>query len=636
MDSQRILADFFKKTWPYYVVSISLHLLASVVQVNFPRVLGRFTDELKADALTMDGVVRYGWILLAIGAGYALIGGLAQYLVMWTGRFFEYMNRRKLYVHFTTLSERFYSSHGVGKLLSYFMNDVTAVRESISMGVNQTAGASMLLLSTVAMLALTDAPIGLILACIFPLLLIPVVVAWFGPLIKRRSMLVQEALGAMTESAEEQFGGIRVTKKFAMEQVMAARFGETVERIRERQLRLVRVSSFFQSLIPFLGAVSLVIALGAGGYLTIRGDITLGSFVALTLYVRMLTGPLQQIGNVINVVQRARASLERLNDLLSKRADILEIEAAAEVAMEAATIEVRDLTYTYEGDEDALDSGQHRSREGDKASPGNGDPRERGDRDARLEQRRPREGERGDAEASRRRPALQGIDLRVPAGTTLGIIGRTGSGKTTLMKLLLRTYDPPPQTVFIGGEDVRRLSLRNLREGIAYVPQDGFLFSSTIRENIAFYKRDSALSEVERAARLARVYDNIVAFPDRFETRLGERGVTLSGGQRQRTSLARGLIKDAPILILDDSVSAVDTVTETAIMETIRELRQGKTTILIAHRISAIRHADQIIVMDEGVIVQRGDHASLLAEDGLYRTLHELQEEGTLQHGTGN
>ena len=594
MDSQRILADFFKKTWPYYVLSISLHLVASVVQVNFPRVLGNFTDELKDGLLTVDGILRYSWILLAIGAGYALIGGFAQYLVMWTGRFFEFMNRRKLYLHFTTLSERFYSRNGVGKLLSYFMNDVTAVRESISMGVNQTAGASMLLISTVVMLLLTDVPFYLVAASIFPLLLIPVVVAWFGPMIKKRSMQVQEALGTMTESAEEQFGGIRVTKKFAVEDVMNARFGETVDRIRDRQLRLVRVSSFFQSLIPFLGAASLIIALSVGGYLTIRGDITLGSFVALTLYVRMLMNPLQQIGNVINVIQRARASLERLNDLLAKQADIREMEAAAELELEEAAIELRDLSYAYE------------------------------------------EEARGEGKPAKGRLALQDINLRVPAGSTLGIIGRTGSGKTTLMKLLLRTYDPPPDTVFIGGEDIRRLSLKSLREGIAYVPQDGFLFSSTIRENIAFYKRDAELAEVEAAAQLARVYDNIVAFPDKFETRLGERGVTLSGGQRQRTSLARGLIKNAPILIVDDSVSAVDAVTETAIMETIRDIREDKTTIIIAHRISAIQHADHIIVMDGGAIVQRGVHETLLAEDGLYRTLHDLQEEGTLQHGTGN
>jgi len=633
LDSQRILADFFRKTWLYYVLSISLHLIASIVHVNFPRVLGNFTDELKEGVLTLDSVIQYSWILLAIGSGYAIIGGFAQYLVMYTGRFFEFMNRRKLCIHFAGLSERFYSRNGVGKLLSYFMNDVTAVRESISMGVNQTAGASMLLISTVVMLLLTDVPLYLVAASIFPLLLIPVVVAWFGPMIKKRSMGVQEALGAMTESAEEQFGGIRVTKKFAVEEVMGARFGATVDRIRSRQLSLVRVSSFFQSLVPFLGATSLIIALAFGGYLTINGTITLGGFVALTLYIRMLMNPLQQIGNVINVVQRARASLERLNNLLSQRPDITEDDEALELdSSSGAGIEVRGLTFAY-GESETVIEGE-RKRKADSV-PGAGDKKGRSASVAESK-REPGPGGNDSSGGEAQREVLRDINLGVAPGTTLGIIGRTGSGKTTLMKLLLRTYDPPPGTIWIGGEDVRRLSLKSLREGIAYVPQDGFLFSSTIRENIAFYKRDSELPEVERAAKLARVYDNIIEFPDKFETRLGERGVTLSGGQRQRTSLARGIIKDAPILVLDDSVSAVDAVTETEIMETIREIRRGKTTIVIAHRISALKHADAIVVMDGGAIVERGTHEELLAKNGLYRTLHDIQEEGTMRNGTGH
>ncbi|MCT1399689.1 MULTISPECIES: ABC transporter ATP-binding protein [unclassified Paenibacillus] len=591
MDSHRILGDFFRKTWPFYVLSVCCHLVANIIHVNFPRVLGNFTDELKDGLLSVDGIVQYSWTLLGIGVGFAVIGGIGQFLVMYTGRYFEFMNRRRLFVHFTGLSERFYSKNGVGKLLSYFMNDVTTVREAISMGINQTANSSILLVSTIVMLLITNVPLYLVAASIAPLLLIPVIVVWLGPIIRRRSLQVQEALGVMTESAEEQFGGIRVTKKFAVEDTMKRRFGTTVDRIRDKQLRLVRVSSLFQSIIPFLGATSLIIALLFGGYLTILGRITVGNFVALTLYIRMLMNPLQQIGNVINVVQRARASLDRLNDLLGKQADIKELPGAKELNQENPGIEVRDLSFSYE-DADGQEEGA--------------------------------------------RQVLRGIQLDVPPGSTLGIIGRTGSGKTTLMKLLLRTFDPPPGKVLIGGVDIRKLTLKSLREGIAYVPQDGFLFSSTIRENIAFYKRDTEPAVVEEAARKARVYDNIVEFPDKFETRLGERGITLSGGQRQRTSLARGIIKDAPILILDDSVSAVDAVTETEIMETIRDIRAGKTTIIIAHRISALKHADEIIVLDQGEMVQRGTHEELLSKDGLYRTLHDIQEEGMKHHGTGH
>lgn len=583
LDSQRILSQFFKRTWIFYMFSIMLHGIANIIHVQFPHVLGKFTDELQLGQLSWDAVYRYGWLLFLIGAGFAVLGGIGQYLVMYTGRLFEYLNRKRLYIHFLELSEKFYSNNGVGKLLSYFMNDITAVRESISMGVNQTANSSMLLISTIVMLLLSDVPFYLVVASITPLLLIPVIVVWVGPIIKKRSLKVQEALSAMTASAEEQFAGIRVTKKFAVESVMNNRFGETVDAIKENQLRLVRVSSLFQAIIPFLGSVSLIVAIVFGGYLTIEGRITLGSFVALTLYVRMLMNPLQQIGNVINTVQRARASLERLNDLLSQKPEIVESSQAIDLPSEKINIYIQDLSFSYEKDWN---------------------------------------GEEG-------RRALSHISFTIPEGTTVGVIGRTGSGKTTLMKLLLRLYDPPADTILYDHHDVRQLTLESLRTSIAYVPQDGFLFSSTIRENIAFFKRDIDEEKVLWAAQEARIYDNVIELPDQFDTKLGERGVTLSGGQRQRTSLARGIIKEAPILILDDSVSAVDAVTESEILNNIKQIRQGKTTIIIANRVSALKQADDIIVLDGGEIVQQGRHEQLLEEEGLYRKLFELQEEGT-------
>ncbi|WP_438350590.1 ABC transporter ATP-binding protein [Paenibacillus sp. FA6] len=580
MKSQRILSDFFRKTWYVYLLSIFFHLCSNVINVNYPKVLGEFTDKLSIGGLTIELIEKYSLQLLYIGVGHVLFNGLAMYLVMYVGRKFEFMARGRLFKHFTQLSENFYSSNGVGKLLSYFMNDVTSVREAIAMGVNASANAIILLISAVTMMLLSGIPYYLILASIIPLLIIPWIVTSLGPIIRQRSYKVQEALGTMTETAEEQFGGIRVTKKFAVEDIMNHRFGETVDQIRHHQLRLVRVSSFFQAIIPSLGAFSLIIALAFGGYLTIKNEITFGNFIALTLYIRMLMNPLQQIGNVINTIQRSRASVERLNDLLSKKSDIEEIENARSIDMNSAGISIRNLSFSY-------------------------------------------------GESSNK--VLVDIQLDIHPGTTLGIVGRTGSGKTTLMKLLLRTYDPPPGTIFYGDTDIREMTLESLRGQIGYVPQDGFLFSTTIRENISFYKRDAEFKAVVTAAQQAQIYDNIIDLPYQFETRLGERGLTLSGGQRQRTSLARGLIKEAPIMILDDSVSAVDAVTETDIIESIQKERIGKTTIIIAHRLSAIKHADEIIVLDEGVIVQRGTHQELLAQNGLYATLHSIQEEGS-QH----
>ncbi|MFD0675502.1 MULTISPECIES: ABC transporter ATP-binding protein [unclassified Paenibacillus] len=578
MKAQTLLKDYMKAHWLMYITAISFMASANIIQSYYPKVLGNFTDHLQAAGITQAIIKEYSLILLAIGLAYGILFGVGQYTVMRLGRRFEFHTRRKLFNHFTTLSESYYSKNGVGRLLSFVMNDVTAVREAMSMGLNQTVNSVILLISVIIMMVISNIPLYLIAVCVLPLLIIPFAVIYFGPSIRKRSTKVQESLAKMTESAEEQFGGVRVTKKFAVEPIMRSRFGKTVDQILENQLRLVRITSIFQALLPFLGALSLIISIVFGGYLTIHNEITLGNFVSLTLYLRMMVNPLQQIGNVINAMQRARASLDRLNNLLSVQPDIVESPTAKALNLQNTDVHMKGLTFAY---------------------------------------------------PNSTQDALHNINLTIQHGKTLGIIGKTGSGKTTLVKLLLRIYDPPQGTLQFGNEDIHNATLESLRNQIAYVPQDGFLFSTTIRDNIAFYKRDSSLEAVELAAKQSQIYDNILEFPDQFETKLGERGFTLSGGQRQRSSLARGFIKNAPILIMDDSVSAVDAVTETKIIENLRLSRKNKTTIIIAHRISAIKHADMIVVLDEGKIVQQGTHQQLLAEDGIYASLYAIQEEGT-------
>jgi ABC-type multidrug transport system, ATPase and permease components len=579
-----LLIAFFQAKWYIYASGVIFILAANLFQAYFPRVLGQFTDELQRGVLTASAIGHYSLLLVGIGIIYALLGGIGQFHIMYVGRIFEYFARKRLFHHFTVLGERFYAKRGVGNLLSYVMNDITSVRESISMGINQTTNTTLLMITAVTAMLASDIPFYLIGVCVLPVLLIPYIVVRFGPVIRERSLAVQDALGTMTESAEEQFAGIRVTKKFAVEPIMIRKFSETVDRIRDRQVKLVRVSSIFQALIPFLGALSLIITLAFGGYLAMNGTITLGNFVALTLYIRMMITPLQQIGNVINTMQRSRASLARLNNLFGERADISELEHAVEKDLTKEPLVVDHLSFAYPGTD---------------------------------------------------REVLRDISFTLKPGRTLGIVGRTGSGKTTLIKLLLRIYDAAPGTVRAGDTDLRELTLSCLRDSIAYVPQDGFLFSTTIRDNISFHNREAEFGTVEHAARTAQIAGSIPSFADGYETKLGERGVTMSGGQRQRTSLARGLMKDAPVLILDDSVSAVDAVTEKRIIEAVREERAGKTTIIIAHRISALKHAGEIIVLDQGRIAQRGTHEELLAEPGIYAELHAIQEEGS-RDGTGD
>ncbi|GAK41161.1 multidrug ABC transporter ATP-binding and permease protein [Paenibacillus sp. TCA20] len=580
MQDRSMLRHYVGSHWPSYLAAILLIIISNIDQALLPRVVGNFTDELQLQTLTMEKIVYYSLQLLLIAISYNALFGLGQFMIMRLGRRFEYVTREKLFGKFSELSEKYFAKQGTGKLLSYVMNDVTSVREAISNGINQTTNAVFLLLSCIVMMMIDGIPLTLIAISVGPLLAIPVLVVYFGPRIRERSKHVQEALASMTESAEEQLGGIRVTKTFAIEETQQNRFGASVDAIRDKQLRLVRLSSLFQALLPLLGAVSLVISIVIGGYMTIQNTISLGSFVALTLYLRMIMGPLQQIGNVINMMQRSSASLDRVNNLLAEIPDVQEVPDAVPLS-KVEDITIRNLSFKYPG------SKEH---------------------------------------------ALHNINLALPAGKTIGIVGRTGSGKSTLVKLLLRVYEPPANTVFISGLDIRQLTLESLRSKLSYVPQDGFLFSTTIRDNIAFSDRSASQTEVEAPAKQAMIFDNIIQFPKRFDTPLGERGVTLSGGQRQRTSLARGLMKKAPLLILDDSMSAVDAVTETGILNSLKKERKNKSTLIISHRISAVKHADLIVVLEEGRIVEQGSHRQLMSLGGQYASLARIQEEG-LNHG---
>jgi len=386
---------------------------------------------------------------------------------------------------------------------------------------------------------------------------------------------VQAAFGTLSDRAQESVAGIRVVKGFGREELRSAHFGEANEDYRRRYARMIRYDVAFDPSIRLLAGLAFAVGLAYGGALVARGDITLGAYVAFNTYLGMLVWPMLALGWVINLFQRALASLGRLQLLLDEKPDVVDAPGALALEEPRGHLTVRGLTFTYRPELP---------------------------------------------------PALADIELDVPPGGTVGILGRTGSGKSTLANLMLRVFEPPRGTIFLDGHDVRDLRSADLRRAFAYVPQDAFLFSRSIADNIDFDPAPHSRSDVEAAARLADVERDILTFPEGYETQLGERGITLSGGQRQRVGLARALVRDAPILVLDDCLSAVDTATEERILSALEPVLSERTTLIIAHRVSALRHADEIFVLDDGRIVERGSHDELVAAGGEYARLFRMQQ----------
>ena len=375
---------------------------------------------------------------------------------------------------------------------------------------------------------------------------------------------------------------ILVVKGFAQEEAELTRFAEVNEQNVAMNLRLVRIWGLFWPLVSYLAGLSFTIVLGYGGMMVINGAISLGDFVAFNSYLGMLTWPILAIGWVMNIIQRGRASMDRINSILDEVPAVQDEPALAELKRLSGEITIKDLTFTYPG------------------APS---------------------------------PALEGINLQIAPGETVGILGRTGSGKTTLLNLLLRLYNPPYGTITLDGHDIRRIPLELLRTSIGYVPQDNFLFSTSIKENVDFAATDASLDDVVKFTELAEVYRDIKDFPSPFDTMVGERGVTLSGGQKQRIAIARALIKDPQVLILDDSLSAVDTETEEAILQNLKGVFDGRTVILVSHRISTLQGADKIVVLDQGRIVQMGTHDELVQQPGLYQEIYQKLLEKKLSVG---
>ncbi len=481
--------------------------------------------------------------------------------------------RNDLFGHLQKMSPRFFQNMPTGDIMSRMTNDLNAVRSVLGPGIMYSIN-TIVTFAFVVWMMLSLSPM-LTLVGLIPIPFMAFLVYKFAMQIHKRYQKIQAQLSRISTKAQESFSGIRIIKSYVQEDFETEDFDKLNREYVEKNMSFVRVFAAFHPMMMFIVGLGVILVLFVGGIQIIEETITLGDFVAFTLYLGMLVWPSIALGWVVGIFQQGAASMERINVILDTPPEIKDDIGIKRVEQIEGNITIENLTFAY-----------------DENSP----------------------------------PVLENISLQLPAGKILAIVGRTGSGKSTLMHLLTRNYDPPRGSIFIDGIDIREIPLITLRDHLGYIPQETFLFSDTIKENINFGLDESIDRNIQQAALTAQIHPSIEEFPDKYDTILGERGINLSGGQKQRVSIARAIIKQPKILLLDDALSAVDTITEEKILEKLRDVMKNKTCVWISHRISALQDADKIVVLDQGKIIEEGTHDDLLESRGLYWDLYEKQK----------
>lgn len=562
---------FFKLEKRRYLVGIVALVLVSVLNLIPPMVMGRVIDAITSGRLTQDELLLHLFYLLLAAFGMYYLRYVWRMYILGTSYRLGQIMRSRLFEHFTRMSPAFYQNYRTGDLMAHATNDINALTRLAGGGVMSAVDASITALVTLLTM-LFSISWQMTLVAILPLPFMAYATSRLGRKTHKAFGESQAAFSELNNKVQESVSGIKVTKSFGYQSDELASFQEVNDLTFQKNLQTMKYDSLFDPMVLLFVGSSYALTLLVGAFMVQAGQVTVGNLVTFISYLDMLVWPLMAIGFLFNITQRGKVSYQRIESLLSQESPVKDPESPLD-GIENGRLEYAIDSFSYENEE-----------------------------------------------------TLHGIHFSLEKGQTLGLVGQTGSGKTSLMKLLLREYDVNQGAIYLNGHDIRDYRLADLRSLMGYVPQDQFLFASSILENICFGNPDLPFSAVEEATQLAQVYQDIQAMPEGFDTVIGEKGVSLSGGQKQRLAMSRAMILNPDILILDDSLSAVDAKTEFAIIDNLKETRKDKTTIITAHRLSAVVHADLILVMQNGQIIERGTHEDLLALDGWYAQTYQSQQ----------
>ncbi|MCG3192508.1 MAG: putative multidrug resistance ABC transporter ATP-binding/permease protein YheI [Thermoanaerobaculia bacterium] len=559
---------YFSRRPGVFAAGVGTLFLSTALFLTIPGLVRRAFEDLERTGVTVDTLFRASGFIVLLAAGDAISFYFTRKILIGASRDIEYEMRQDLFAHLLRLPPPWFRKNRVGDLMSRAVNDLSAVRMMIGPGVMQMA--NTIVVGTVAIFLMfrVSTPLTLVALSVFPAIALATNV--MGQITHKRFTEIQEFFSEISNSAQENFSGVRLVRAFAKEGTEERRFAERNREFLRRNLALARLNSLYFPLLQFFVGAGFALVLYVAGRQILSGKLTIARFVEFNLYMLELIWPAIALGWVVNLWQRGTASWNRMMELWD--VPPLPEEKDAPISL-SPSLEVRGLSFGYVPE----------------------------------------------------RQILSGATFRVAPGEVVALVGKTGSGKSTILSLILRLDDPPPGAIQLGGIDVLDIPLPTLRRLVSVVPQETFLFSETLAGNIAFGRPDASAGEIEAAALAAGLGPDLERFPDGLATRVGERGITLSGGQKQRTALARALISDAPVLLLDDSFASVDTETEARILSGLREAAFGKTVLLVSHRMSTLRNADRIVVLDGGRIAESGTHEELLARGGVYSELAERQ-----------